>query len=40
MKITKSQVQLLHSPGDEQLVDVQPQAGGLRAFVTPKMMTD
>ena len=40
MKITKSQVQLLHSPGDEQLVDVQPQAGGLRAFVTLKMMTD
>ena len=30
----------MHSPGDEQLVDVQPQAGGLRAFVTLKMMTD
>ena len=40
MKITKSQVKLLHSPADEQLVDVQPQAGGMRAFVTLNMMTD
>ncbi len=40
MKITKSQVQVLHAPADEQLVDVQPKAGGLRAFVTVKMMTD
>ncbi|HCP24811.1 MAG TPA: hypothetical protein DIT90_11940, partial [Dehalococcoidia bacterium] len=40
MKIAKSQVQMLHAPADEQLVDVQPQAGGMRAFVTVKMMTD
>ena len=40
MKITKSQVQVLHAPADEQLVDVQPKAGGMRAFVTLKMMTD
>ncbi|MCH8894477.1 MAG: hypothetical protein IIB32_13345, partial [Chloroflexi bacterium] len=33
MKITKSQVQVLHAPADEQLVDVQPKAGGLRAVV-------
>ena len=40
MKITKSQVQVLHAPADEQLVDVQPKAGGMRGFVTLKMMTD
>ena len=40
MKITKSQVQVLHAPADEQLVDVQPKSGGMRAFVTVKMMTD
>ena len=40
LKISKSQVQLLHAPADEQLVDVQPQVGGMRAFVTLKMMTD
>ena len=40
MKITKSQVQVLHAPADEQLVDVQPKSGGMRAFVTIKMMTD
>ena len=40
MKIVKSAVQILHAPADEQLVDVQPQAGGMRAFVTLKMMTD
>lgn len=40
MKITKSKVQMLQAPADEQLVDVQPQAGGMRAFVTLKMMTD
>ena len=40
MKIVKSAVQILHAPADEQLVDVQPQAGGMRAFVTLKIMTD
>ena len=40
MKITKSQVQVLHAPADEALVDVQPKSGGMRAFVTVKMMTD
>ncbi len=40
MKITKSQVQVLHAPADDQLVDVQPKSGGMRAFVTVKMMTD
>ena len=40
MKITKSQVQVLHAPADEQLVDVQPKGGGMRGFVTLKMMTD
>ncbi|MCH8989000.1 MAG: mandelate racemase/muconate lactonizing enzyme family protein [Chloroflexi bacterium] len=40
MKITKSQVQVLHALADEQLVDVQPKAGGMRGFVTLKMMTD
>ncbi len=40
MKITKSEVTMLHAPADEQLVDVQPKAGGMRAFVTLKIMTD
>jgi hypothetical protein len=40
MKITKSEVIMLHAPADEQLVNVQPKAGGMRAFVTLKMMTD
>ena len=40
MKITKSQVQVLRAPADEALVDVQPKSGGMRAFVTLKMMTD
>ena len=40
MKITKSQIRVLHAPADEALVDVQPKSGGLRAFVTVKMMTD
>ena len=40
MKITKSLVQVLHAPADERLVDVQPLSGGMRAFVTVKMMTD
>ena len=29
MKITKSQVQVLYAPADEQLVDVQPKDGGM-----------
>ncbi|SVE13830.1 uncharacterized protein METZ01_LOCUS466684, partial [marine metagenome] len=40
MKITKTQVQVLHAPADEALVDVQPKSGGMRAFVTIKMQTD
>ncbi len=31
MKITKSQIQVLHAPADEALVDVQPKSGGMRA---------
>ena len=40
MKIIKSRIQVVHAPADEQLVDVQPKAGGMRAFVTLKIMTD
>jgi L-alanine-DL-glutamate epimerase-like enolase superfamily enzyme len=40
MKITKTQVQVLHAPADAPLVDVQPKSGGRRAFVTIKMQTD
>jgi L-alanine-DL-glutamate epimerase-like enolase superfamily enzyme len=40
MKIAKSQIQVLHAPADAALVDVQPRSGGMRAFVTVKMMTD
>jgi len=40
MKITKTQVQVLHAPADAALVDVQPKSGGRRAFVTIKMQTD
>ena len=40
MKITKSQIQMQHAPADEALVDVQPKSGGMRAFITVKMMTD